>query len=130
MRRVALSGFARFGVDLLFEKARRSFLRDRGSSTREAAYAGYRTLAGSVISAHRQKNAVVFERALRLSERAKRLKDAGILSESACNRAARAREDALEALFELRTTFSAGVPEKARAFDEEARRIYPFLELP
>ncbi|MCL6438331.1 MAG: hypothetical protein K6T51_06955 [Rubrobacteraceae bacterium] len=113
-----------------FGRMRRLFAQLRAPRRENGVYAGYRAGAKRAISELHERNAAVFERALRLSERAERLERSGTPSESACNRAARAREDALEALFELRTTFSAGVPEKARAFDEEARRIYPFLELP
>lgn len=92
-------------------------------------YEEYRAGAERVILECHERNPAVFERAQRLSERAERLFRSGTPSESASNRAVRAREDALEALFELRASFSAGIPEKARIFDEEARRIYPFLEL-
>ena len=73
--------------------------------------------------------AALFERAERLREKADRLERAGIPSESAANRAERARVEVEAGLLALRARFasSAGGIAGARAFDHEVDRLYPTL---
>lgn len=66
------------------------------------------------------------ERAVRLEEKAERLEEAGIPSESARNRAERAREEVLPGLTALRASFmEASGREGARAFDRAVEHLCP-----
>ena len=79
---------------------------------------------------HAEKRATLFERAERLSGKSLRLKEAGTPSESADNRADRAREEVEAGLAAARASFvdseGAGGGE---AFDREVLRRYPALGL-
>ena len=70
------------------------------------------------------------ERAVRLEERAGRLEEAGIPSESARNRAERAREEVVPGLVALRASFfEATGLEGARAFDRAVKLLCPVSAL-
>ena len=82
--------------------------------------------AGTVIGRHAGEHATLFERAERLAVKAGRLERAGTPSESASNRAARAREEVEAGLNALRDAFVASEGEEgARAFDREVGRRFP-----
>ena len=85
--------------------------------------------ATSTIRQYADEHAALFERAERLREKANRLERAGIPSESAANRAERARREVETGLLALRSTFasSAGGRAGERAFDLEVDRLYPTL---
>jgi hypothetical protein len=87
------------------------------------------SLAASAIREYAGKHAAVFERAERLQEKADRLEKAGIPSESAANRAERARKEVEAGLLALRASFASSVGGSAgeRAFDHEVERLYPTL---
>ena len=88
------------------------------------------TLAASAIGEYAKAHRTLFERAERLVKKAERLRDSGTPSESANNRAERAREEVAAGLAALRASFatSAGA-EGGHAFDEEVARRYPSLGL-
>src|SRR5215216_1675342 len=85
--------------------------------------------AASAIREYAGEHAALFERAERLREKADRLERDGIPSESAANRAERARMEVETGLLALRTSFasSAGGSVGERAFDHEVERLYPTL---
>ncbi len=84
--------------------------------------------AGSVIGRHAGEHAALFERAERLTVKARRLEEAGTPSESANNRAGRARQEVEAGLVALRDAFVASEGEEgARAFDREVYRRFPAL---
>jgi len=85
--------------------------------------------AASAIREYAREHAALLERAERLREKADRLERAGIPSESAANRAERARVEVEAGLLALRARFasSAGGIAGARAFDHEVDRLYPTL---
>jgi hypothetical protein len=87
------------------------------------------SLAASAIREYAGKHAALFERAERLREKADRLEKAGIPSESAANRAERARKEVEAGLLALRSSFASSVGGSAgeRAFDHEVERLYPTL---
>jgi hypothetical protein len=87
------------------------------------------SLAASAIREYAGKHAALFERAERLREKADRLEKAGIPSESAANRAERARKEVEAGLLALRTSFASSVGGSVgeRAFDHEVERLYPTL---
>ena len=87
------------------------------------------SLAASAIREYAGKHASLFERAERLREKADRLENAGIPSESAANRAERARRELEAGLLALRASFasSAGGSAGERAFDHEVARLFPAL---
>jgi hypothetical protein len=88
--------------------------------------------ATSTIRQYADEHAALFERAERLREKADRLERAGIPSESAANRAERARSEVETGLLALRSTFasSAGGRAGEHAFDLEVERLYPTLGVP
>ena len=82
--------------------------------------------ARSEIELHAREHAALFERAERLGLKARRLDEAGTPSESAGNRAARARGEVEAGLAILRARFVASEGEVAgEAFDREASRRLP-----
>jgi hypothetical protein len=87
------------------------------------------SLAASAIREYAAKHIALFERAERLREKADRLEKAGIPSESAANRAERARSEVEAGLLALRASFASSVGGSAgvRAFDHEVERLYPTL---
>jgi hypothetical protein len=87
------------------------------------------SLAASAIREYAGKHAALFERAERLREKADRLEKAGIPSESAANRAERARKEVEAGLLALRASFASSVGGSSgeRAFDHEVERLYPTL---
>jgi len=90
------------------------------------------SLAASAIEEYVEANLALFERAERLGEKAGRLESSGMPSESANNRAERARREVRAGLAALRASFveSGGGSEGGRAFDREVDRRYPSLALP
>lgn len=84
----------------------------------------------AVIASHAEANATLFERAERLTEKTTRLERAGTPSDSASNRAARARGEVEAGLAALRASFvGSEVGEAGRAFDREVALRYPELGL-
>lgn len=82
--------------------------------------------AQSEIDRYARQHAAVFERAERLTLKARRLEEAGTPSESAQNRAARAREEVEAGLGTLRAAFVASEGGGAgEAFDREVDRRFP-----
>jgi hypothetical protein len=86
--------------------------------------------AASAIREYARDHAALFEREERLRAKAERLDGAGTPSESANNRAERARMEVQTGLLALRERFAPSVGERRRAFDHEVRRLYPALEMP
>ena len=85
--------------------------------------------AGSVIGRHADEHAALFERVERLSVKARRLQEAGTPSESANNRAGRARQEVEAGLAALRDAFVASEGrDGGEAFDLEVSRRFPVLE--
>jgi len=97
--------------------------------------AGLEGRAEAEIRSYLEGQREALERADRLREKAERLEASGTPSESAENRASRARGEVEEGLGSLRTRFvktaAGGVPsgprasEAGAAFDRAARRLYP-----
>ena len=84
----------------------------------------------AAVDAHVEKHAALFDRAVRLREKADRLDSEGTPSESASNRADRAASEAAFSLSELRESFAvSNGGGRLRAFDEEVKRRYPALHL-
>jgi hypothetical protein len=84
--------------------------------------------AVSAIGRHAGEHVTLLERAERLGAKARRLEEAGTPSESANNRAARARGEAEAGLAALRGAFVASEGEKGgEAFDREVVRRFPAL---
>ena len=83
--------------------------------------------AARVIREYLRTQATNLERAERLKERAERLETAGIPSESARNRAERARREVAAGLAALRTSFVevVGSKEGASAFDRVVELLCP-----
>jgi hypothetical protein len=108
--------------------ARRLLARLFGRRKREPDLAMI-SLAASAIREYAGKHAALFERAERLQKKADRLENAGIPSESAANRAERARKEVEAGLLALRASFASSVGGGAgeRAFDHEVERLYPTL---
>jgi uncharacterized protein HemY len=88
--------------------------------------------AASAIREYAEAHATLFERAKRLGEKAERLEISGTPSESATNRADRARREVEAGLAALRASFveSSGESEGGHAFDLEVERRYPAFALP
>ena len=83
--------------------------------------------ASSARAEYAGDNAALFERAERLRVKADRLESAGTPSESANNRADRARMEVEAGLLDLREAFARSAGERRRAFDLEVGRLYPTL---
>jgi hypothetical protein len=90
------------------------------------------SLAATAIRDYAEAHATLFERAERLKAKAERLEGSGMPSESARNRAERARREVESGLAALRTSFvgSSGESNGGRAFDLEVGRRYPSFALP
>jgi hypothetical protein len=86
--------------------------------------------AASTIAEYAKDHAALFERAERLRAKAERLERAGTPSESAANRAERARAEVETGLLALRDSFAASVAQRRSAFDRELGRLYPTLGVP
>jgi hypothetical protein len=100
------------------------FGRRKGDPAPDVALASQ---AASAIREYARDHAALFEREERLRAKAERLEDAGIPSESANNRAERARMEVEAGLLALREIFAPSVGERRRAFDHEVGRLYPAL---
>ena len=83
--------------------------------------------AASAIKEYARDHAALFEREERLRAKAERLAKAGTPSESANNRAERARMEVEAGLLALRERFAPAAGERRRAFDHEVGRLYPAL---
>ncbi len=83
--------------------------------------------AARAVREYLEAHAANLERAARLEEKAERLEKAGIPSESARNRARRARREVVAGLAALRASFveAVGGREGARAFDRMVRQRCP-----
>ena len=83
--------------------------------------------AAGVVREYLRSQVANLERAERLGERAERLEKAGIPSESARNRAERAREEVMAGLTALRGRFveAVGSNDGARAFDRVVDLLCP-----
>jgi len=88
-----------------------------------------RAQAASMIRQYARDHAPLFEREERLRAKAERLSGAGTPSESADNRAERARMEVEAGLLALRDLFAPSAGERRRAFDREVGRLYPRLGL-
>lgn len=86
--------------------------------------------AVSALRRHVEEHAAILDRAERLSGKALRLEEAGTPSESAGNRAERAKREVEGGLAALRASFVASEgAEGGEAFDREFGRRYPALGL-
>ena len=82
--------------------------------------------AERILREHLGTQAESFERAVRLGEKAGRLEEAGTPSESARNRAERAREEVVAGLAALRASFVEAAEKKGgRVFDRVLEQRYP-----
>ena len=102
-------------------------LRRRRESQAQEEDPALRSLAASAIQEYAAAHAALFERAERLREKVERLDKNGTPSESARNRAERARREVEAGLVALRASFapSSGGDEERSAFDRELERRYP-----
>jgi hypothetical protein len=105
----------------------RVFGRRRAESAPELAMASQ---AASAIKEYASEHAALFEREERLRAKAERLAQAGTPSESANNRAERARTEIEAGLLALRERFAPSAGKRRRVFDHEAGRLYPRLAAP
>jgi hypothetical protein len=128
------SGPARFRLFLRALRSPRSkealgrlFLRGRRGGGPARASAVLESRAARAIRKHLDANATNLERAARLEEKAERLQRAGTPSESARNRAQRAREEVVSGFAALRASFveTAGGRAGAHAFDRVAKLLCP-----
>jgi len=103
------------------------FGRRRSEPTPDLAMASQ---AASTIRQYARDHASLFEREERLRAKAERLAKEGTPSESANNRAERARTEIEAGLLALRERFAPSAGERKRAFDHEAGRLYPRLAVP
>jgi hypothetical protein len=105
-------------------------LRRRGEGAGAPDDPALRSRAASVIREYAAVHATLFERAERLRDKVERLERAGTPSESARNRAERARGEVEAGLATLRASFvSADGIEGRRAFDREVALRYPAFRL-
>ena len=86
--------------------------------------------ATSLVAEYARENTALFERAERLRQKADRLESDGTPSDSAANRAERARMEVEAGLLALRESFSSSGEERKRAFDRAVWRLYPTLVIP
>ena len=92
---------------------------------------GLASRAETAVGRHAGEHATLFERAERLAARARRLENEGTPSESANNRAERAREEVEGGLSALREAFVASEGRAGgEAFDREVGRRFPALGPP
>jgi hypothetical protein len=103
--------------------------RQKGGSALENR--ALRSRAASVVKEYADAHATLFERAERLRQKADRLEKDGTPSESAHNRAERAKREIEVGLAALRASFAASVGGRdgGRAFDREVERRYPTFRL-
>jgi hypothetical protein len=111
------------GLGQLFGRLRR---RKEGLAPEDPAL---RSRAASVIQEYADAHATLIERAVRLGQKAERLEKEGTPSESARNRAERARREVRAGLAALRASFAASARGRDgwRAFDREVERRYPIF---
>ncbi|HEX6709349.1 MAG TPA: hypothetical protein VF068_03385 [Rubrobacter sp.] len=118
LRLRSFPGVARRALGRLFGRQRR---REKGPDP------ALISRAASAIREYARDHAALFERAERLHAKADRLERDGIPSESAANRAERARREVEIGLLALRASFAGGESAGERAFDHEVERMYPTL---
>ena len=106
--------------------AGRVFGRRKAGPAPDAAMA---TQAAWALEEYARDHAALFEREERLRAKAERLARAGTPSESANNRAERARREIEAGLLSLRERFAPAAGERRRVFDREAGRLYPKLSV-
>lgn len=103
------------------------------------SFASLTSLAAELITGYADDNAELFERAGRLGAKAERLEGEGTPSDTARNRADRAKAEIEAGFARLRASFaSADGPgegsdprgERLRAFDREVSRLYPGFGTP
>ncbi len=123
MRTLRLSSFPK----VVGRVVGRVFGRKKAESAPDLAMA---LQAASAIKEYAREHAALFEREERLRAKAERLAQAGTPSESANNRAERARTEIEAGLLALRDRFAPSAGEKRRVFDHEAGRLYPRLAVP
>jgi hypothetical protein len=101
--------------------------RRRDTETVEPVTPILESRAAQALREYLDAHAANLERVARLKEKAERLEKAGIPSESARNRAERARGEVLAGLDALRASFveATGRREGARAFDRVMEQQYP-----
>lgn len=119
-----MPGLVKRGLGRLFGRPRRRTRKpEPNDPTLEAR-------AASVVGRHAEERATLFERAERLSGKALRLEEAGTPSESASNRADRARGEVEAGLATVRASFVASEGAgSGGAFDREILKRYPALGL-
>lgn len=84
-----------------------------------------RSRAAARIQEYIDENAMLFDRATRYEARTERLRDEGTPSESARNRAERARQEIRESFADIRKSLIASDGEEGgRAFDMEISAVY------
>jgi len=120
LRLRSLPGVARRALGRVFGRRKREPAPDLALTSR----------ATSAIREYATEHAALFERAQRLREKADRLERAGIPSETAANRAERARIEVATGLLALRASFASSGSAGERAFDREVERLYPTLGVP
>jgi hypothetical protein len=104
----------------------RVFGRRKAESAPDSAMASQ---AATAIKEYARDHVALFEREERLRAKAERLSEVGTPSESADNRAERARMEIEAGLHTLRDLFAPAAGERRRAFDREVGRLYPRLGL-
>ena len=124
-------GFSGSAPGFLGRALGRLFGRPRRQEPEQAPDPGVASRAEKTVGRYAGEHATLFERAERLATRARRLQDEGTPSESANNRAARAREEVEEGLTALRERFVASEGRGGgEAFDREVGRLFPALGPP
>ena len=105
----------------------RLFARNGLREEKTAVPAALESRAAGLVREYLRSQATNLERAERLGERADRLEEAGIPSESARNRAERARGEVMAGLAALRGRFveAVGGTDGARAFDRVVDLLCP-----
>lgn len=118
---------ARLSQRLLPPRASRALSLPFARNEKQKVPVALETRAAKLVSEYLRSQATNLERAERLGERAERLEKAGIPSESARNRAERAKEEVMVGLSALRSRFvkTSGGREGARAFDRVVDLLCP-----
>ena len=132
MSESSLPLFGRTGFRLFLKTLRRPRLKGtlrrlytRRRDARAVLTPGLEARAERTVREHLNTHAENFERAVRLGEKAERRKEAGTPSESARNRAERAREEAVAGLAALRASFVGATEKGGHAFDRALERRCP-----
>jgi hypothetical protein len=107
----------------LKEILERLYARKRGAGAVRAL--GLEARAERSLREHLDAHAESFERAVKLGEKAERLEKVGTPSESARNRAERAREEVVAGLAALRASFVGATEKGGHAFDRVLEQRCP-----